>query len=206
MKGMKEEPKEETIRRAAEELFLDKGFSRTSMSDIAREAGCNQALIHYYFRTKEKLFKDIFTDKVELIFSSIVRRMETNSSFEEAITLFIEKQYDMLLQNPRIPFLILTEIHSSPERVVELEAIAKEKFSFVISLYDRKLKAAIADGSIHPISVLSLFMNIISLNVAMFLGKPMLIKSVGMTEGNFQAAAEARKKENVEFILRSLRP
>jgi AcrR family transcriptional regulator len=206
MDAISEEPKEESIRRAAEVLFLEKGFKRTSMADIAQEAGCNQALIHYYFRTKDRLFKDIFMGKIELIFSSLVGRLEETLSFEEALTLFIEKQYDMILQNPRIPFLVLTEIHSSPERVVELETIAKEKFSYVISFYDRMLKAAVAEGSIRPISVISLFMNIISLNVAMFLGKPLLIQSVGMSEKAFQEAAAARKAENVEFILRSLRP
>ncbi len=206
MDAISEEPKEKTIRRAAEELFLEKGFKRTSMSDIARAAGCNQALIHYYFRTKDKLFQNIFMGKVELIFSSIVGQLEKTLSFEEALTLFIEKQYEMILQNPRIPFLILTEIHSSPERIVELEAIAKEKFSYVISFYDRMLKEAVAGGSIRPISVISLFMNIIALNVAMFLGKPLLIKSVGMSEKSFREAAAARKAENVEFILRSLKP
>ena len=55
------EPMEQAILRAAERLFLDKGFALTSTTEIAREAGCNQALVHYYFRTKENLFSKRFS-------------------------------------------------------------------------------------------------------------------------------------------------
>ena len=47
------------ILETAERLFLEKGFGMTSTTEIAKEIGCNQALIHYYFRTKENLFNII---------------------------------------------------------------------------------------------------------------------------------------------------
>lgn len=200
------EPKEEAIRKAAEDLFLDKGFNRTSMSDIARKAQCNQALIHYYFRTKEKLFNDIFIRKLETIFSSIAVKLEEDSPFEEILTVIIERQYDMLLENPRIPLLILTEIHSSPDRVDELEKVGKEKFSHIITQFNQRLTESIQQGKTRPISPITLYMNIVSLNAAMFLGKPLLIKAAEIPEESFYEAAAARKQENIEFILRSLRP
>ena len=58
---------EERILWVAERLFLEKGFSGTSTTEIAKAVGCNQALIHYYFRTKEKLFWDVFTPKMDHI-------------------------------------------------------------------------------------------------------------------------------------------
>ena len=35
---------------------MEKGFDAVSTTDIARKVGCNQALVHYYFRTKDNLF------------------------------------------------------------------------------------------------------------------------------------------------------
>ena len=58
---------EQSILKVAEQLFLDKGFNRTSTTEIARVVGCNQTLIHYYFRTKENLFNRIFEKKLEQI-------------------------------------------------------------------------------------------------------------------------------------------
>ena len=62
---MKEQNLEQKIIDVAEKIFMDKGFDSTSTTDIAKEVGCNQALIHYYFRTKENLFQQIFYKKFE---------------------------------------------------------------------------------------------------------------------------------------------
>lgn len=41
---------------AALELFARDGFAATSMRAIARAAGCDAALVHHYFSSKEQLF------------------------------------------------------------------------------------------------------------------------------------------------------
>ena len=55
---------EEQILVAARKVFIEKGFEGTRMQEIANEAGINKALLHYYFRTKEKLFEQIFTKPI----------------------------------------------------------------------------------------------------------------------------------------------
>jgi len=45
---------------SAEKLFAEKGFSGTSVRDIADEAGVNVAMISYYFGSKEKLLEALF--------------------------------------------------------------------------------------------------------------------------------------------------
>ena len=44
---------EQDILKAAENEFLDKGFVGAKTTEIARLAGVNHAMLHYYFRTKE---------------------------------------------------------------------------------------------------------------------------------------------------------
>lgn len=66
MEQTREQSMESIILETAERLFLDKGFALTSTTEIAREAGCNQALVHYYFRTKEQLFIRIFEEKIKI--------------------------------------------------------------------------------------------------------------------------------------------
>lgn len=50
---------------SAETLFADKGFSGTSVRDIAETAGVNLAMISYYFGSKEKLFEAMFLHRSE---------------------------------------------------------------------------------------------------------------------------------------------
>lgn len=45
---------------AAKKEFANKGFSGARMSSIASIAGVNQALLHYHFESKEKLYRNIF--------------------------------------------------------------------------------------------------------------------------------------------------
>ena len=44
---------------AAEKIFLSKGFGKTSLSEIAREAGMTKSLIHHYFGSKEGLWHEV---------------------------------------------------------------------------------------------------------------------------------------------------
>ena len=72
---MAETQMEQAILEAAERLFLERGFALTSTTDIAREVGCNQSLLNYYFRSKERLFQMIFEDKVRVLLSSLKEPM-----------------------------------------------------------------------------------------------------------------------------------
>ena len=47
---------EQQIQAAAEKLFLHYGFRKTSVDQIAREAGIGKGTIYNYFRNKEELF------------------------------------------------------------------------------------------------------------------------------------------------------
>ena len=53
---------EQRILAAAKKIFLSKGLDGARMQDIADEAGINKAMLHYYFRSKDKLFEMIFED------------------------------------------------------------------------------------------------------------------------------------------------
>jgi AcrR family transcriptional regulator len=59
---------EEKILEAAKKVFHRKGFEGARMQEIADEAGINKALLHYYFRTKENLFDDVFKAAFREIF------------------------------------------------------------------------------------------------------------------------------------------
>ena len=79
----KEEKTEEEILLAAEELFLEQGFAQTTTAQIAQRAGCNSALVHYYYRTKENLFARIFGSKVELMLRNIFSFDRQDETFPE---------------------------------------------------------------------------------------------------------------------------
>ena len=112
----KNEQLEAKILQTAEELFLEKGFDATSTTDIARKVGCNQALVHYYYRTKENLFFQIFSKKFNLLMSYINAGPQGADSLEQVIQRFIDFYFNILSSNRNLPFFMINELIMNPER------------------------------------------------------------------------------------------
>jgi AcrR family transcriptional regulator len=62
---------------AAERLFANSGFEGTSMRSIAEAADVAQALLHYHFGTKERLFAEMFTRRSEAINAARIKRLDS---------------------------------------------------------------------------------------------------------------------------------
>jgi TetR/AcrR family transcriptional regulator len=197
---------EQAILQAAEKLFLEKGFALTSTTEIAKAVGCNQALIHYYFRTKDNLFETVFEKKVAIFFADFQSIIETSNSFEENLRRIIEAHFDMVRANPQLPFLIVNELVTNPSRIDLIKARVGKIIGGIYERLEAGLKVEIAEGRIRPIGAVELIISVVSLNVAFFLAAPALRKVRGLTDEEFEAAADARRREIVELILRGLRP
>lgn len=111
---------EEKIYEAARKIFIQKGMEGARMQEIADEASINKALLHYYFRSKENLFKAVFKD----IFSKFL--LKTRESFQsdrpdkEKIMGLIESYIDLIHANPYVPQFIINEINRDPKVLKDL--------------------------------------------------------------------------------------
>jgi AcrR family transcriptional regulator len=57
----------ETILDCAEDLFSKHGFHGVTIREVAREAGVDTALLHYYFGTKKGLFDAVFLRRADVL-------------------------------------------------------------------------------------------------------------------------------------------
>jgi TetR/AcrR family transcriptional regulator len=197
---------EQNILETAEELFLDKGFALTSTTEIARKVGCNQALVHYYFRTKEKLFETIFERLAKTMVSSILRDDDPSKPFEERLRVVIESHFDMLMKHPKLPFFFFNELITNPKRLDSLSTKLKVIPLTVLQRFSSDLQAEIDRGRIRPMEPIMLLLTIVSLNITPFLVKPIFQSFTEMDDKQYKAIMIERKKENVRIIMRSLVP
>ncbi|MCE1155321.1 MAG: TetR/AcrR family transcriptional regulator [Bacteroidales bacterium] len=199
-------PMEQLIVETAERLFLEKGFAMTSTTEIAKEIGCNQALVHYYFRTKAKLFEAIFEKKIKLFIGPFIDLYRDDVPFEEYLRSMIEKHFDLIKANPKIPFLFFNEMLTNPARMEYFRTKLSELPRSVLAKMEGKLQAEIAQGHIRPLSTFDLMISIFSLNVTLFMMAPMVQQGFNLSDREMEQLIEHRKSENVLIILRSLRP
>lgn len=197
---------EKKILEAAEQLFLEKGFAMTSTTEIAKIAGCNQALVHYYFRTKDHLFDAIFENKVKMFISTFMEISNEDIPFEEKLKRKIEAHFDMIRANPKFPFLIINELTTNPQRVEKIKAKISQLPKAIFGQLDKELEEEIRKGSIRPIKTIDLLFSIVSLNMVLFLAKPFIKTITNLSDEEYEAMVNHRKQENVLMILRSLRP
>jgi len=202
-----EQSLDQSILEVAERLFLEKGFAMTSTTEIAKEVGCNQALVHYYFRTKDNLFNVIFEQKFKLFFQGVFEMKNMGDlKFQDKLKHIIESHYDILRKNPKMPALILNELSRRPDQI----SILREKLhSLPEQIYaelNKDLQIEIELGNVRDISLLDIFISMLSLNIALFVMMPVVENVLQLNDVQKEFLLEHRKTENVQFILKSLRP
>jgi AcrR family transcriptional regulator len=107
----KDSTTEEKIKEAARQVFLTKGFAGCSSREIAKAAGENVALVNYYFRSKQQLFKLIFEAAMEDFILSMIQVFSSERSLIEKMRIFIEHEYAFLAKHPELPSFIVNEMN-----------------------------------------------------------------------------------------------
>lgn len=204
---MKQKTLDKEILAAAEALFMEKGFDATSTTDIAKKAGCNQALVHYYFRTKDNLFLQIFTEKIELILSSITLEREPESDFKSMIDRFVDTYFTILSQNRELPFFIINDLVMKEERrqVFQKMLLSSESYLKYFKYIDTTVKTEIARGGVRPMSTEGLMLNVASLIIFTFISLPLYSDFFNQNDKEIDAYIERRKEEVKEIIWRGIR-
>lgn len=189
------------ILRAAEKEFLEKGFSGAKTTTIAEAAGVTHAMLHYYYRTKEKLFDTIVTDKIEQLGDILIGSIgNPELPLKERVREGIERHFDYLAAHPLLPRFIVNELAERPGRIHPIrEQLLKKAGNFVENVR-RELQATGA-ADIDPVMILS---DVISLNVFPFLAAPMIEQLAAGFYGGYREYLDRRKQENVRTILKKL--
>ena len=105
---------------AAKKVFTKKGMYGARMQEIADEAGINKALLHYYFRSKDKLFDAIFHEAFHDFVPRAFKSFKSEMPFEDKLSLFVSNYIDIIIENPYLPLFIINEINQKPERLGQL--------------------------------------------------------------------------------------
>lgn len=106
---------EEKILEAARQVFYRKGMDGARMQEIADEAGINKALLHYYFRSKEKLFGAVFQEVMKGFFRSIEKALYAELPLTEKAEFIVDRYINTIESNPFVPQFIISEINRNPQ-------------------------------------------------------------------------------------------
>ncbi len=194
----------EVILEAAEAEFMEHGFHGTTTAAIAKRAGVNHAMLHYYFSTKENLYEMFISSKMQAVKNIVFPVFLTEGQdFIERIKLVVDAQFEYMMAHPTLPKFMLSEVLSKPERFRQLAQSVLMSDMAAFNAIREDLEAEIAAGRVIPITLPDLFLDIMSLSIMSFVMKPLaqVLPGMAMDDATF---LEWRKKEIKEIITRRL--
>ena len=192
---------EKRILNAAIKIFQEKGFDGTRMQEIADEAVINKSLLHYYFRSKDKLFEAVFTDAFIKFIPKISLLIASDLPLKEKIARFVESYFYLLTENPHLPHFVFHEVFRNPSKMISLirEAGIRPE------LFYQSIQKEIDAGFIRPVDPKDLIVNILAMCIFPFIGQPVIQGFLFQNDAQqYKMFLEERKKTVVDFVISSI--
>lgn len=175
MKQLKDISTEEKILEAAKDVFMKYGLYGARMQDIADTAKINKALLHYYFRSKEKLFDKVFEGALSKYFEVMEVFANENLPIKKRIFMYVDGIIDFYSEYPQMSMFIIKEIGNNPELI--RQKIQEAKKNRTIRMI-HVLEEGIKNGEIRKFDTALFLINLQSLCSFPFLASPMFKHSL----------------------------
>ncbi|MBO7277725.1 MAG: TetR/AcrR family transcriptional regulator [Bacteroidales bacterium] len=196
---------EEQILLVAKELFMQFGYEGVSTTQVAKTVGCNQALVHYYYRTKQNLFKIICQQEIQKMLKILADIPQEDISFENFIEKIIEAQIGFLKNNPDAPFFIIGELRHNSEVLKMMKELFSEFGKEIVGKIRLFVQMKQSKGELKDISIEDLLIDIVSLDVMSFVGQVLFTQILEMDSQTQEAFLERRKTHIKKLILSSIK-
>jgi AcrR family transcriptional regulator len=196
---------EEKIIKAAAEVFLEKGKDGARMQEIADLAGINKALLHYYFRSKEKLFSKVFHLEIPKIISNVFEAYDDSEDFKVFLESFISKYIDNIYPRKNLMRFLLWVNDKTKQEIATIFVDAFNKRGFKKNPLVARIEKAVETGQIRPIEPSNFAMSVIGMCIFPIVGGPIVEKIFPGTKVNDKKYIENRKKEIISLVWNGIK-
>ncbi len=193
---------EQQILEAAKQIFQERGFAGARMQEIADEADINKSMLHYYFRSKDKLFQKVFQDSIRQFFPEILKVLHADLALTPKIEKLVETYYEMFRKHPHLPRFVIHEMNQHPDRFKEF---VKNMGFEIPETFVKQIRQEIESDSMLNIDPREFIINTIGLCVFPLIARPMIETVFKMNNEQYQQFLEQRKKELPKFILNAVK-
>lgn len=152
--------KRSRILEAATKLFAELGYEGASTRQIAKEAGANMAMINYYFGSKEGVFMEIMTEKIQSFKEELDRINNDKLNGMDKLLRVVEGYALRTLSNNSFHRMMQRELLLA-QRPEMFEKIKDAKATNLL-IFENIISNGIAEGSFRPVDVRMLITTIMS--------------------------------------------
>lgn len=165
----------EKIFHAALKEFSKEGLGGARVERIAKKAGVNKAMIFYYFSSKQNLYQELLTHVMSKIFGRISGLMAQETSAEIFLEKITEVYITFLAKHQDFVRMIVLDMIQNPGNIDHFfKKFFEDRFDEGPGLFFGKVEAWYEKGEITESDPLHFIVNVISLNIFIFIGKPII--------------------------------
>lgn len=116
------------ILESARLLFMKHGLEGVKMQMVADEAGVNKGLLHYYYKSKAKIFTEVISWVTDELFRDVESLFSDASlSTEEKISKIVDAYFKLLNNNRQLPVFFISEMNRDAKILKRLGFVEKVK-------------------------------------------------------------------------------
>lgn len=201
--ALKTNDTETQILEAAKQVFIRKGFAGARMQEIADAAQINKSMLHYYFRSKEKLFERIMQEAIALMQPRMKEALSGEAPVLQKLEQMVHSYIDTISQNPHIPLFVLHELSQNRQDFASRmrEAMQEDQ---TMQRFMAQVVAEQQAGKLKPMQPLHLMLSVMSLIMFPFIAKPAFTQVFSVPEALYQQMMQERKEVVMQFLRATL--
>jgi AcrR family transcriptional regulator len=194
---------EQRILGAARQEFIERGLGGARMQAIADRASVNKALLHYYFRSKEKLYDAALHDIMNIVWSGLRQELpkeQENDDLRTLLRTIVTIYIQTLQKNPDFPRFMLRELADGGSHFPNMVDSVITSFGDIPQRIHRLLLAEMRRGKIQKIPPLHFALNILGMCIFTFLAR-IIVATVNERVGLGITFDNAFFRQRIETIV-----
>jgi TetR/AcrR family transcriptional regulator len=189
---------ENLIKETAKRIFFSKGHVNASTKEIAKEAGVNRALIHYYFRSRDFLFNMVLEEAMRGVTGKIGEIFGSDLDLRSKVRAFLDAFIQEMAEYPYLETFMVTEMAKNPEKIQELHPKNTDQ---VKALMEKQLQSEIEAGTLPSIRIDHFMVNLLSMCNYPLIAKPVIQTIFGYDDNAYKRFLTERKKVVYKVIF-----
>jgi TetR/AcrR family transcriptional regulator len=188
------------ILEAAERIFAEAGLAGARTDAIAGAAGVNKALLYYYFKSKDELYRAVLEEHLKDFRQQALAALAAEGSAREIVLAYVSMHFDFISSRPFYPRLFHRLMMAGGKG---LERLAREYFAPLARKFVALIEQGIRSGEFRSLDSNHTAISLVALTVFYFSAAPVVRVVSGLDPFNKQTLAR-RKEEVLKFVRYAL--
>jgi AcrR family transcriptional regulator len=194
---------EQKIIQAARKEFIATGLSGARMQSIAERAGVNKALLHYYFRSKEKLYEAALRDAAFTFWETVetqIPDIEHSGDLKTLLRTVVGTFFHVMGANPDFPKMFIREIADGATTIPVLGETVYNRFGPLLPRMQKIIQKELSQKNIYTFDPFHLLVNVIGMCMVSVIMQP-VAQTVASKIGKFIDFNDTFYQKRIDSII-----